>query len=107
MRLKKVATLLLASTIVIGVTACGNSQNSGESSKSVAENGKDSKDDTLTIWAWDEAFNIKAAENAKEIFLKDNPDVKINIVTMAQDDIVAKLNTSLSSRSYAGLPCID
>ncbi|MGN0396478.1 MAG: ABC transporter substrate-binding protein [Candidatus Fimimorpha sp.] len=106
MRLKKVATLLLASTIVIGVTACGNSQNSGESSKSVAENGKDSKDDTLTIWAWDEAFNIKAAENAKEIFLKDNPDVKINIVTMAQDDIVAKLNTSLSSRSYAGLPDI-
>ena len=32
--------------------------------------------------------------------------MEINIVTMAQDDIVAKLNTSLSAGSYEGLPDI-
>lgn len=63
-------------------------------------------DDKLTIWAWDEAFNIKAAEVAKEMYAEKNPDVEIDIVTMAQDDIVTKLNTSLSSASYDGLPDI-
>ena len=60
----------------------------------------------MTIWAWDEAFNIKAAQDAKDMYLKANPDTEIDIVTMAQDDIVAKLNTSLSSASYEGLPDI-
>lgn len=32
------------------------------------------KDDTLTIWAWDESFNIKAANVAKEMYAEKNPD---------------------------------
>ena len=40
------------------------------------------------------------------MYLKDNPDVEIEVVNMSQDDIVAKLNTSLSSGSYEGLPDI-
>lgn len=35
---------------------------------------------------------------------KDHPDVTINVVSMAQDDVVQKLNTSLSSGTYDGLP---
>lgn len=98
MKAKKVIALVLASALVCGLSACGNSDDKKGSAK------KD--DNTVTIWAWDEAFNIKAAEDAKELYQKDNPDVEIDIVTMAQDDIVAKLNTSLSSSSYEGLPDI-
>ena len=34
--------------------------------------------DEITIWAWDESFNIKAANVAKEMYAETNPDVKVN-----------------------------
>lgn len=113
MKVKKVFALLLAATMVLGMTACGDSEKessskSGADSSAVSESegSQGEAEDTLTIWAWDEAFNIKAAQVAKEMYSEVNPDVDINIVTMAQDDIVTKLNTSLSSGSYEGLPDI-
>lgn len=102
MKAKKVMMLVAVSAMILGLTACGD----GSSDEGGKESSGQKGNDTVTIWAWDEAFNIKAAEDAKELYLKDNPDVKIDIVTMAQDDIVAKLNTSLSSNSYEGLPDI-
>lgn len=106
MKFKKVFALMLASSMVLGLAACGGSGETKGETADTKEEAKEASDDTLTIWAWDEAFNIRAAEDAKELYTKENPDVKIDIVTMAQDDIVAKLNTSLSSGSYEGLPDI-
>lgn len=97
MKLKKIAALLMAGVMTLSLAACGSSNDSGSS----AEN-----ENKLTIWAWDENFNIKAANQAKEIFAETNPDAEVEVITMAQDDIVAKLNTSLSSGSYDGLPDI-
>lgn len=73
-----------------------------------ADEGTDApgQKDCLTIWAWDESFNIAAAKTAKEFYLKDHPDASIEIVTIAQDDIVARLNTRLSSGAYEELPDI-
>lgn len=99
MKLKKVFAAVLIAAMTVGLVACGNSTEEKKEETSKAA-------DELTIWAWDESFNIKAANDAKEIYAKKNPDVKVNVVTMAQDDIVAKLNTSLSSGSYDGLPDI-
>ena len=98
MRFKKLLSILLASVLTFGLVSCGNS----DTSTSVGNSSSNS--DKITIWAWDESFNIVAANQAKEIYLKENPDVDIEVVTMSQDDIVAKLNTSLSSGSYEGLP---
>ncbi len=98
MKIKKLASILLAATLSLGLVACGS--NGGSTGKK----DEDSKSKKITIWAWDEAFNIVAANKAKEIYKKENPDAEIEVVTMAQDDIVAKLNTSLSSGSYEGLP---
>lgn len=92
MKLKRLAAFLLAGTMVFGATATVSAEEKAA--------------DEITIWAWDEAFNIKAANVAKEMYAETNPDVEVNVVTMAQDDIVAKLNTSLASGSYEGLPDI-
>lgn len=62
--------------------------------------------EALTIWAWDKSFNIAAAETAREFYLKNHPDAVIDIVTVAQDDIVAKLNTRFASGIYEDLPDI-
>lgn len=99
MKKKRVLALMLAGAMMLGLAACGSS--GGDSAGDAAAD-----DNTLTIWAWDEAFNIKAANEAAEIYKEANSDVEIEVVTMAQDDIVAKLNTSLSSGSYDGLPDI-
>ena len=99
MKKKRVLALMLAGALMLGLAACGSS--GGDSAGDAAAD-----DNKLTIWAWDEAFNIKAANEAAEIYKEANSDVEIEVVTMAQDDIVAKLNTSLSSGSYDGLPDI-
>src|SRR5699024_6581006 len=61
-----------------------------------------SDDQSVTVWAWDETFNIAAVNEAKEFY--EGKDV--NVVTMSQDDIVQKLNTSLASGNTDGLPNI-
>ncbi|OTP12578.1 extracellular solute-binding protein [Enterococcus sp. 10A9_DIV0425] len=83
--------LLIASTTLFA--GCGNS--SGEAKE---------EEDTVTVWAWDETFNIKAVNEAKKVY--ENDDVTVDVVTMSQDDIVQKLNTALASGNTDGLPNI-
>lgn len=90
MKFKKLASIIMATSMTFGLVACG-----GNSSGGKGEETGDTTNKKIIIWAWDEAFNIVAANKAKEIYLKDNPDAEIEVVTMAQDDIVAKLNISL------------
>ncbi len=107
---KKLLSLVLATTMMFSLVACGTEkepQNNGTTNDSEKENTNNSKDsDTITVWAWDESFNIPAANAAAEVYKKEHADVTVNVVTMAQDDIVAKLNTALSSGTYNGLPDI-
>lgn len=97
MKLKKLMALATCAMMAFTMTACGSSD-SGKSDTS----GKK----TITVWAWDASFNIKAMNDAKEMYAKNNEDVEINVVEMPQDDIVQKLNTALSSGKTEGLPNI-
>ncbi len=107
---KKLLSFVLATAMMFSLVACGTEkepQNNGTTNESEKENTNNSKDsDTITVWAWDESFNIPAANAAVEVYKKEHSDVTVNVVTMAQDDIVAKLNTALSSGTYSGLPDI-
>lgn len=100
MKLKKLMALAVSGMLAVGMCGCGASSQNSSSGKS------NNNDNTITVWAWDETFNIKALNMAKERYLKNHPDVNINIVCMAQDDVVQKLNTGLSSGTYEGLPNI-
>lgn len=102
MKLKKILAGVLAGVMMLSLAACGGSKDGNATSGSE----KSSSKEKLTIWAWDESYNIKAANQAKEIYAKKNPDLEVDVVTMARKDIVAKLNTSLSAGSYDGLPDI-
>ena len=88
--LASAAILTAAATLFAG---CGNSSDSAASN-----------DDKVTVWAWDETFNIKAVNEAKKVY--ENEDVDVEVVTMSQDDIVQKLNTALASGNTDGLPNI-
>ena len=62
MKLKRLAAVLLAGTMLFGATATVSAE------EKVA--------DEITIWAWDEAFNIKAANVAKEIEVRRQKAIK-------------------------------
>ncbi|WP_459480297.1 ABC transporter substrate-binding protein [Clostridium saccharoperbutylacetonicum] len=101
MKLKKIMAAVVTGMMAVSLMACGSSAPSGNAG-STANKGKDDK--KITVWAWDDTFNIKAVNMAKEKYLKNHPDVTIDVVNMAQADVVQKLNTSLSSGTYDGLP---
>lgn len=70
------------------------------------QKGNENSSDAITIWAWDPNFNIAALELAKEAYEKEHGDINLEIIENAQDDIVQKLNTTLSSGTTKGLPNI-
>ena len=72
---KKIVAILLAATMAIGITACGNQ----------SESNKD--DNTITVWCWDKTFNIFAMEEAAKIYQEDHQDVKIDIVEVGDVDV--------------------
>lgn len=108
MKANKIIAIIMAALLAaITFASCsggGDTSSAGASGGSSA--GSSGGAQKIAIWAWDETFNIKAAEVAKEMYQKDNPGAEIEIVTMAQDDIVQKLHTSLSSGQTSGLPSI-
>jgi len=91
--MKKIIVLVTTLVMALSIAACGSKDTNTDEQK-------------LTIWAWDKAFNIAALEEAKIAYLEDNPDVEIEIVEYAQDDLMQKLNTGLNSGVTEGLPNI-
>ncbi|MGG5357938.1 MULTISPECIES: ABC transporter substrate-binding protein [unclassified Enterococcus] len=83
---------LLAAGLLAG---CGT----GNTTQENAQN-----EEHIIVWAWDEAFNIRAMHEAADYY--QNEEVEIEIVAMSQDDIVQRLNTSLASGNTDGLPNI-
>jgi lactose/L-arabinose transport system substrate-binding protein len=61
---------------------------------------------TLTVWCWDPTFNVYAMNEAAKIYQKDHPNVKVNVVETAWQDLQQKLVTSLSSNQTDNLPDI-
>lgn len=100
--MKKFLSLLVAFIMIFVVTACSSSSDT----EGTEETSESSDTNKITVWAWDPNFNIKALEIAKEYYAEENPDLEVEIITSAQEDIVQKLNTSLSSGTTKGLPNI-
>lgn len=101
MKFKKLMAMAVAAVVTLGLAGCGQSKSQGTSSTN-----KDSGNKKIVIWAWDGSFNIVAAKEAKAIYEKEHKGVDVQIVEMAQKDIVQKLNTNLSSNTISGLPNI-
>lgn len=103
--MKKMMALLLASMMLLAACSSGNGGKTGETGGETGGNtgGAATK---VTVWAWDTNFNVKAMNLAKEAYAKDHSDVNVEIIENAQNDIVQRLNTGLSSGTTKGLPNI-
>jgi len=103
--MKKMMALLLAGMMVVTAACSSNANNkAGEGGANGGNNAAETTN--LTVWAWDPNFNIKAMNLAKEAYADDNANVNVEIIENAQNDIVQKLNTGMSSGTTKGLPNI-
>lgn len=98
---KKVSTILLASFLLLSACSSKAPDTTGTGTPTATDKGAVKE---ITVWAWDKNFNIAAMKLAQEAYAKDHPDLKINIIEYAQDDIIQKLNTGLNSGTTTGLP---
>ncbi|MVB10856.1 Lactose-binding protein [Caprobacter fermentans] len=114
MKTKSIAASFLSAAMLLGMTACsGGGANSASdtapaagNSQAVSSSAAKDAAEKLTVWAWDDTFNVKAANEAKAAYAKIDPNVKVDVVSMAQNDIVAKLNTAFESGNVDGMPNI-
>lgn len=60
----------------------------------------------LTVWCWDDNFNVPAAKLAAQNFTKTHPDVTIDVQSIANDSTIQKLNAALGAKNAKALPDI-
>lgn len=117
---KKLISMLLAGAMVLSLAACGGgggnanggSGDSGDGGSAQTEGtdenagGGSSDDNTLTVAAWDPAFNIQALKAAEADYQENvNKDFKLEIKEQsASQDIETLVTTAASSGNYDTLP---
>ncbi|MGN0249906.1 MAG: ABC transporter substrate-binding protein [Oliverpabstia sp.] len=118
---RKVISVLLASTMVLSMAACGSSGSSSDSGASKDDGAATEEktddgaaevtegsggDNTLTVWTWDPNFNIFAMNKAAEIYAKDHEGFKVEISEIKSDVIETKITTAVQANDLSTLPDI-
>lgn len=110
---KKMITLLLAGVMAFSMGACGKTENTGADKKEVSTASETQEpqsangdENTLTVWAWDQNFNIYAMKEAEKIYQKDHPDFKLDIVELTSGDVETKIATAALAGDTSILPDI-
>ena len=103
---KRALSVLLAGVMGFSLAACGGGgdNSSTEGSETVASGDEN----TLTVFAWDPAFNIPAIKAAGDDYKENvDPDFNLEIIEQAQSgDIETAITTAASAGDYSNLPDI-
>lgn len=109
---KKIALALVFAMLCALFAGCGGTSNEPAVEKP-AEAGKENApavaagEETLTVWCWDEAFNIAAMKTAEKYYKAEgHENFKLNIVNVIEEDIQTKLSTAFSAGVTDELPDI-
>lgn len=116
---EKVVAMLLSVAVTVGLMAgCGSTENGADSAEqgSAAENaqtqeavdaaeGDSAGDKTITVWAWDDNFNVAVMKEAASVYAGIDDSVTIDVVSMSKEDVYVKLQTALAAGG-SGLPDI-
>jgi lactose/L-arabinose transport system substrate-binding protein len=106
---RKGVVLTAAAGLALGMTACSSSDDTTDDASGEPTSGATSEasgDNSLTVWAWDPAFNIYAMEEAEKIYQQEHPDFTLDIQEVTWEDLQPKLTTLAQSQEYGELPDI-
>ena len=101
---KRVLSVLLAGVMAFSLAACGG--DGDDSSTEGGEAAASGDENTLTVFAWDPAFNIPAIQAAGDDYKENvDPDFNLEIIEQAQSgDIETAITTAASAGDYSNLP---
>ncbi|MBQ7147448.1 MAG: sugar ABC transporter substrate-binding protein [Pseudobutyrivibrio sp.] len=114
---KKLISLMLVGAMATSMVACGGSDtastDTATDSAATTEEGAPAADvqsadeNTLTVYAWDENFNIPALQAAEKDYQDVNPDFKLEIITQSQSsDVEQAITLAAEAGDYSTLPDI-
>lgn len=106
---KKLISTLLVGTMALSLVACGGGKSSSDSNSGSENKGASGgSENTLTIYAWDPAFNIPAIQAAADAYKEGvNPDFVLDIREQAgSQDVETAITTAASAGKYDTLPDI-
>ncbi|WP_296665637.1 extracellular solute-binding protein [Demequina sp.] len=90
----------------LGLAACSSGGTTDEPTGSGGGDTGGEMGTTLTVWAWDPAFNIYALQEAEKVYQADHPDFTLDIQEQTWDDVQVKLTTLAQSGELDQLPDI-
>ena len=102
MKKRFIALLMAAVMSLMLLAGCGAKGDTGANDAAASAEDENS----LTVWAWDQSFNIYAMKEAETIYQKENPDFSLNVVEVTWDDMQTKLGTIVGAGNYDQLPDI-
>lgn len=109
---KKLLAVLLTGAMAMSLVACGGGSDSAEStsegttaSEETSE-ATESGDSSLTVWAWDQTFNILAMQLAGEQYAADHEGFSVDVIETSSDDCQTKLITCANAGDYSTMPDI-
>lgn len=125
MKRKLTAAITTAALALTMLSGCGNTESTPQTTNepvaqeqaSGTESDGDTADSsaqaesgeakTVTVWAWDDNFNVAVMKEAARVYGETNPDANINVdvVSLSKEDVYVKLQTALAGGG-AGLPDI-
>lgn len=104
---RKSVSVAAVMALSLALAACGGGDDGASGDDAASGDGAASSgDNTLTVWAWDPAFNIYALEEAEKVYQQDHPDFALEIVETPWDDLQTKLTTLAQSQELDQLPDI-
>ena len=106
--MKKVIALMAVFAMLCALFAgCGTQETPADGSEAAQQSENGSAEETLTVWCWDEAFNLPAMATAEKYYKEAGHDnFKLNIVNVIEEDIQTRLSTAFSAGVTDELPDI-
>lgn len=97
-----VFSIILATVILFITSGCGRKGNRKSGYKVTSDDP-----DTLTVYAWDQSFNVPALKAAEKAYKEKNPKFKLKIVLQSDSSDVENAVTSAGlSHDFSSLPDI-
>ena len=115
---RKLLSLMLVGTMAASMVACGSSADTAttdnasqdattDSAATETEAVQSDDENTLTVYAWDENFNIPALKAAEKDYQEVNPDFKLEVITQSQSsDVEQAVTLAAEAGDYSTLPDI-
>ncbi len=103
MKKRFLAITILSVLLTTALVGCSKGSTPDKDNDSNSNQG--SEPTKITVWAWDDNYNIPIMQLAGEYYSEENPNVTVEVISLAKEDVYTKLQTGLTAGG-SGLPDI-